>query len=357
MLESDEAPADADTTGALSLTGIPQIDDLLQRLGDVSLSREVTAYVYANMKPRPGAKANVKRAVYVAFAPGYEFTYTLKDEDITALGRALRGECGPWSAKTNMVKVETEAWMFFNRFMLNPNHYGHPGSFATVLKYASATTSPLWYPTGSKCRLGGDYYGKDECSPSLQAKRDKTRYGEIPKQYLKVAQRLAEGVLAAPEKIYVDVGNINLKGIERYGDNVGGAGDYFLTIEKYREFRPQASTQYKIGMVAMTGIKMVYPGDAGGVFDPKGKLYEYVVANLIGVDRAQRGANIDKMSVYAKASRDAQVEVAGNNQMAASVAQMGVEEQAIDVELSTEMASISTSSDGFQTGADDIWNG
>jgi hypothetical protein len=360
-LDDSNLPDNSSGPQPLALTGVPTIDELLMRMGDAAVSQEVAAYVYANMKPRPDKKAKVKRAVYVAFGDTqysdkgvstkpYEFTYTLSDDDIATLARALRGECGPYSAEIAK-KAEVEAWMFFNRFMLNPNHFGTT-SFAKCLMYATATLSPLWYRDGAKCKLGGPYHGKEECSEELQTKRDKTRNGPLVPQYQKIAEKMAVGTLPQPPKAYIDVGNIKLNGIEKYGDNIDGIGDYFLTTEKYFEWKPKAQIRFVAGRVAMMGTKQVYPDDPRGPMDPKGKLFDYVVANIVGTDRATKNANTDKRAIYAAASSNFQSGATATLQQTANVVQSTIAMKDLKV---SSFKDIQTSSDGFQAGSDDTW--
>lgn len=358
----EEEESSPESSGPLSLTGVKSIDDLLIRLGDVALSEKVSAYVFANMKARPGAAAKVKRAVYTAYgdrrftnkgikeAP-YEFSYTLTDDDITMLARALRGECGPPS-KDMGTKPEVEAWMFFYRFMLNPNHFG-TRSFARCCMYATATLNPIWYRTGSMCRLGGKYHDKEECSEKIQSKRDKTRLGEVFPAYMKIAERLAVGTLPRPGKVYIDVGNPKLKGIVDYGDNVEGHGDYFLTAEKLFAWQPNKQIIFADGDVALMGFKYVFPDNPRGPLDPKGKLYEHVIATIIGEERASRNAIVDKSAIYARASANAQRSAENLSQQTANVIQMTTTLQAI---TPGTFGSISTDSRGQQVGSDDTWN-
>lgn len=361
-LDDSSLSSEASGPQSLSLTGIPSIDDLLVRMNDAAVSQQVAAYVYANMRARPDGKAKVKRAVYVAFGDkkyskkgvsdtAYEFTYSLSDADIAMLARALRGECGTYSAEIAN-KAEVETWMFLYRFMLNPNHFG-TRSFAKCLMYATATLSPLWYRDGAKCKLGGPYHGKEECSEEIQTRRDKTRNGPPVKQWLKLAEKLALGTLPQPQKAYIDVGNIELKGIEKYGDNVDGIGDYFLTAEKLFEWKPNASTNFIAGGVAMVGTKQVYPDDPRGPLDPKGKLFDYIVANIVGSDRATRNAVIDKRSIYAAASSTSQANATSTLQQAANVVQTTITMK--DVKVGT-FKDVPSGSDGFQVGSDDTWN-
>lgn len=155
------------------------------------------------------------------------FAYIFTDSDVEWLARSLHGEGG---ANVTAEKASALCWSMFNRFMLNPKHFGAK-SFTSFLRSFSQPINPKWARDGQFCGLGGPYDGTAFCSPDKLARRDKITIGPIPEVCLTFADDMAKGILPRPNKIFVDFASYS--GMARYGDCIGG--DYFVTIEGDRK--------------------------------------------------------------------------------------------------------------------------
>ncbi len=153
--ESDnyEAHPEASDT-VVKLTGIPEVDDLLMQVTDATAREKLSAYVYSNLVAYPKlTTALAKRAVYTVPNSKSAFQYSLTNKDIAWLARSLHGEGGPACSRE---KASALAWTMFNRFMLNPRHFGTT-SFWVFLQGFSQPINPKWRSDGTFCKVGGKY--------------------------------------------------------------------------------------------------------------------------------------------------------------------------------------------------------
>jgi hypothetical protein len=342
----DDHPTAADTK--INLTGIPEIDALLIQVMDAATREKMAAYVYSNLIARPKLTVALnKRAVYTVPNSGGTFEYALTDTDIAWLARSLNGEGGE---KCNRTKASALSWTMFNRFMLNPRHFGTT-SFWVFLQGFSQPINPEWRSDGKFCRLGGKYYGKKECSASRLQRRADTAFGAIPKQCLNFAEELAVGTLEQPGKVYVDFASY--EGMEPYGDNIGG--DNFLTVaDDAKRYRDNNATPvaWLSGRLAKIGSKTVPTTDVLEV-RKRDELLAYLTNYIAGGQRAVLNQTTNKGDINSSASTQAQNAATQKLSQTANAIQMTVAQQNVKVPSFNNQA---TGEDGNQVGSDTIWN-
>jgi hypothetical protein len=356
-LQSDMLPEDeaydgvnpgvaADTT--ISLTGIPEIDALLVKVTDSATQDKLKAYVYNNLlaAPKLSVAAN-KRAVYTAVNSGSGFQYTFTNTDIAWLARSLHGEGGAGVSRT---KASALAWTMFNRFMLNPRHFGTT-SFWVFLQGFSQPVNPKWRSDGQFCRVGGKYHASEYCSLKKLSRRDNVAFGQIPKTCLKYAEEMAVGALEQPSKTYVDFASY--KGMSKYGDNVGG--DNFLTpadSAAWAKDQGATSIAWLSGKVNKVNTVTVSTDD---VLEPKKKneLLAYLTEFVQGDQRALQNSQVTKAESNNSAGTVAQQSATQKLRQTANAVQMTITQA--NIQLATP-SNIGTGEDGQQIGSDDTWS-
>lgn len=85
--------------------------------------------------------------------------YRITPEDLLWLARSVQHEGGNYAAT---------AWTYAQRLVLF-----RTSSLLRLVQAHSQPVNPIWRRDGEKCRPGGPYYGRDECSESRLAARDR----------------------------------------------------------------------------------------------------------------------------------------------------------------------------------------
>lgn len=127
--------------------------------------------------------------------------YRITDEDRLWAGRAAQFEGGLDPADV--------LWTWTQRYALPAYRRAFP-SLKALIQAHSQPVNPIWRRDGSKCRPGGPYYGRDQCSAARLATRD--RAATIPFSALDADVRAkvdawAKGQLANPVPRSVDFAN------------------------------------------------------------------------------------------------------------------------------------------------------
>jgi hypothetical protein len=341
-----ERPVAVDTT--VKLTGIPEIDELLIQVTSATEREKLAAYVYSNLIAKPKLTiALSKRAVYTVLNSGGKFEYSFSNMDIAWLARSLHGEGGPECSRT---KASALSWTMFNRFMLNPRHFG-TDTFWVFLQGFSQPINPKWRSDGKFCVLGGKYHDSAYCSANKLLRRDRIAYGPIPPTCLGFAEEMAVGTLEQPPKIYIDFASY--KGMDKYGDKIGG--DNFLTAadDAVRlQGHGKTPMAWSSGKVTRIGVKNSPITD---VIEPrkKSELLAYLTNYVMGEQRATVNQVVSKGEVNSSASAQSQTGATAKLQQVANAVQMITTIQATKIPTFSEMK---TGGDGFQVGSDDTWN-
>lgn len=87
------------------------------------------------------------------------YSYQITPEDVIWLARSVQHESGNHAAT---------AWTYAQRMVM-----ARARSLKRMLQAHSQPINPIWRRDGSKCRPGGAYHGRDECSERRLAARDR----------------------------------------------------------------------------------------------------------------------------------------------------------------------------------------
>lgn len=93
----------------------------------------------------------------IVSASGYR--YQITPEDVLWLARSVAHEGGDHAATV---------WTYFQRIAAFRG-----SSLCSLVMAHSQSINPIWRRDGEKCRPGGPYYGRDECSERRLAARDR----------------------------------------------------------------------------------------------------------------------------------------------------------------------------------------
>lgn len=125
---------------------------------------------------------------------GPKKSYQLTDDDMLWAARMIVGEGGENCSRT---KAAAYLWAMINRFMF----YGKWKRYHELLRKFSQPINPIWLRTGSKCKPGGPYHGRDECSEARLARRERTTnmaWENIPVTIRYFVREFAGGILPPP---------------------------------------------------------------------------------------------------------------------------------------------------------------
>jgi hypothetical protein len=238
----------------------------------------------------------------------------------------------------------------FNRFMLNPRHFGTT-SFWVFLQGFSQPINPKWRRDGVFCKVGGKYHSSNYCSPKKLQRRESIAFGPIPKKCLGFAEEMAVGTLGQPPQAFIDFASY--KGMDKYGTKIGG--DNFLTaaddIQRLSDKgkRPMAWLSGKVARINMTTVPAI------DVIEPqkKSELIGYLTNYVAGGQRAIENQIVGKSGVNSTASVNAQNSAAQVLQQTANAVQATIAMK--DIKVGT-FSNPDNGEDGHQLGSDDTWN-
>lgn len=117
----------------------------------------------------------------IVSADGYR--YQITREDVLWLARSVQYEGGNHLAT---------AWTYAQRQVL----FRRMGSLAALVQAHSQPVNPIWRRDGEKCRPGGPYHGRDQCSEARLARRDEAAnlpWSEISEEIRQVVTLWALG--------------------------------------------------------------------------------------------------------------------------------------------------------------------
>lgn len=110
------------------------------------------------------------------------FSYDLTDTDLITVARSIRVE-SPSDA-------EYICWCYAQRFVMMRKAGASLTTLAGMVTAFSQPINPIWFPDGSKCRPGGDYYGKQPCANAA------SRPGNAVYPWTRIALPIRETVAA-----------------------------------------------------------------------------------------------------------------------------------------------------------------
>jgi len=117
-------------------------------------------------------------------------SYTLTDDDVLWLAKALAGE-GGYGKHLGRAEASALAWTMFLRFFRWGNKWR---SFKSLIRKFSQPTNPAWLnPNGAKCKANPDH-----CTPARIARRKEIQgwtWDQIPMSARMYATMFAEGGL------------------------------------------------------------------------------------------------------------------------------------------------------------------
>lgn len=87
------------------------------------------------------------------------YRYQITPDDVMWLARSVQYEGDDYLST---------CWTYAQRQVL----YRRTGSLKTLVQSHSQPINPIWRRDGAKCRPGGPYHGRDECSEARLARRD-----------------------------------------------------------------------------------------------------------------------------------------------------------------------------------------
>ena len=87
------------------------------------------------------------------------YSYQITPDDVLWLARSVQFEAGNYAAT---------AWTYAQRMAMSRSR-----SLKGMVQAHSQPINPIWRRDGSKCRPGGTYHGRDECSESRLTARDR----------------------------------------------------------------------------------------------------------------------------------------------------------------------------------------
>jgi hypothetical protein len=201
-------------------------------------------------------------------------TYQCTGEDMITLARSVRGE--------GVRDADDLLWCYAQRLCLLHNR-GQRKTLAAIVKaHSQPINLDVWGPTGTRCRPGGDYHGRPECSPERTAAR--VRMANTPWESLPVAVRAAvekwgraqtpNGVpratdFAAADLVDRKIAGSNPAGFVMVKRGEPGVRNSFVTETGSRAWSPDYVTVAYEGRVASTqglplAVKIVL-GIAGAI--------------------------------------------------------------------------------------------
>lgn len=133
-----------------------------------------------------------------AFEPaefiGPKRTLKLDFNDILWAARGVYGEGG---GKPEMITMQSYLWAIMRRCLLMKT----TRTYASMWQAFSQPINPIWRRDGSKCRIGGAYHGKPECSSDRLLRRDKMasiEWDKLPDVITDTLLTFANGYLMPP---------------------------------------------------------------------------------------------------------------------------------------------------------------
>jgi hypothetical protein len=115
------------------------------------------------------------------------FSYRMTPEDLLWLARSVQYEAGNHAAT---------AWTYAQRLAM-----ARGSSLKSLVQAHSQPINPIWRRDGAKCRPGGSYYGRDECSERRLAARDQAAsmpWASVRPEVRDTIVRFATGRLSNP---------------------------------------------------------------------------------------------------------------------------------------------------------------
>jgi hypothetical protein len=172
------------------------------------------------------------RAVFARTSDGA--VYEMTDKDVDFMARALWGEKHRPSCPEN--EASAILWTWLQRFMLWPGKEANGlgmkrwGKLWKMIRSHSQPVNPIWRRDGSRCKPGGEYYGKKNCAEANLRWRDKMAYtpmSRTPIRMREYAERMAAGDLPnlGSDK-FVDFAST--KYAKAHGYQITPKGEHFL---------------------------------------------------------------------------------------------------------------------------------
>lgn len=116
------------------------------------------------------------------------YRYQITPTDVLWLARSVQYEGGSYLAT---------AWTYAQRQVL----YRRTRSLASLVQEHSQPVNPIWRRDGEKCRPGGPYHGRDQCSEARLARRDEAAnlpWASIRENIRDIVTRWAQGETTNP---------------------------------------------------------------------------------------------------------------------------------------------------------------
>lgn len=116
------------------------------------------------------------------------YRYQITPTDVLWLARSVQYEGGNYLAT---------AWTYAQRQVL----YRRTRSLASLVQEHSQPVNPIWRRDGEKCRPGGPYHGRDQCSEARLARRDEAAnlpWASIRENIRDIVMRWAQGETTNP---------------------------------------------------------------------------------------------------------------------------------------------------------------
>lgn len=132
---------------------------------------------------------------------GAGWNYELTESDLLWLARMAHWEGGEDPRDT--------IWTMAQAYAQPQKHNAYP-TFGAFLQAYSQPINPAWTRDGVFCRPGGRFYGRDECSETRLARRDRARsatWGELDPDVVNVVHAFAEGRVSNPVPRAVEFAN------------------------------------------------------------------------------------------------------------------------------------------------------
>lgn len=115
------------------------------------------------------------------------YSYQITPDDVLWLARSVQFEAGNYAAT---------AWTYAQRMAMARSR-----SLEAMVMAHSQPINPIWRRNGSKCRPGGPYHGRDECSESRLTARDRAAalpWSEVRPEVREVVVKFVTGQLPNP---------------------------------------------------------------------------------------------------------------------------------------------------------------
>lgn len=115
------------------------------------------------------------------------YSYQITPDDVLWLARSVQFEAGNYAAT---------AWTYAQRMAMSRSR-----SLKGMVQAHSQPINPIWRRDGSKCRPGGTYHGRDECSESRLTARDRAAslpWSQVRPEVREVIVKFVTGQLPNP---------------------------------------------------------------------------------------------------------------------------------------------------------------